>query len=308
MKRPIIIDCDPGHDDAIALVMALSKVSNLDVIGVTSTAGNQTIEKTTLNLRKILTFLDKDIPIGIGSEKPMFRDLEIAPSVHGKSGLDGPKLPSPKFNVVDSAWHLSHRLIMESKEPVTLVATGPLTNLGILLLAYPEVKSKIKEISIMGGGLNNGNWSIAAEFNILVDPEAANIVFKSGIKVIMSGLDVTEKARIMPEERELFRNSKSKVSIFIAQLLDFFSKFHDDMGFDGTPLHDPCAVAYLIEPEIFKTEDYHVVVETSGEYTKGMTIADKRINPNKEKANAKVVLDLDREKFIKLILKCSDSY
>lgn len=307
-KRPVIMDCDPGHDDAIALIMALSNISDFDVLAVTSTAGNQTIEKTTRNVQSVLTLLGKSPLVGQGSAKPMVRELEIAPAVHGQSGLDGPELPEPNVSVAGSAWDLSYRLIKASEEPVTLIATGPLTNLGILFTAHPDVKSNIKEIVIMGGGIARGNWTPAAEFNILVDPEAADIVFTSGVPLTMCGLDVTEKAKILPNEVERFRATQKKVPVFIAELVDFFSQFHMEMGFDGTPLHDPCAVAYLLKPTLFTTEKLHVVIETQGKHTTGMTLADRRIHSDKQPANVTAVMDVDREQFIELLYQCAMAY
>ncbi len=307
-NRPVIIDCDPGHDDAIALIMAFSALSDFDVLAVTSTAGNQTIEKTTLNVQKILTLLDKAPLVGQGSSKPMVRELEIAPAVHGKSGLDGPKLPEPTVAVADNAWDLSYRLIQSSEQPVTLIATGPLTNLGILFTAHPDVKDNIKEIAIMGGGIERGNWTPTAEFNILVDPEAADIVFTSGIPLTMCGLDVTERAKIFPDEVERFRATQQKVPVFVAELVDFFSQFHFGMGFDGSPLHDPCAVAYLLKPELFTTEKLHVAIETRGKLTTGMTVADRRISSDKQPANVTAVMDINREQFIEFLYQCSLSY
>ncbi len=307
-KISIIMDCDPGHDDAIALIMATA-AENLNLIGVTTTAGNQTIEKTTNNALRVLSFLGKTIPVAMGSTKPMVRTLEIAPNVHGSTGLDGPSLGEPSYSAVeDKAWDFTRRLLLESDEKVTLVATGPLTNLGILLSLYPEVKDKIEQISIMGGGIDHGNWVPAAEFNILVDPEAADIVFKSGIPIIMSGLDVTEKAIIFDSEVERLRATNKKVPVFVAELLDFFSIFHKELGFQGSPMHDPCAIAYLIDPSIFISEDYHVDIETQGKYTTGMTIADKRINNKKAKNNVKALMDLDRERFIRLLEKLCSTY
>ncbi|MFA7108662.1 MAG: nucleoside hydrolase [Sphaerochaetaceae bacterium] len=307
-KTPIIMDCDPGHDDAIALIMALS-ADNLKVLGVTTTSGNQTIEKTTNNALRILSYVDKEVPVSMGSSRPMVRELETAPNVHGTSGLEGPTIPQATFKPIkEKAWDFMYKTLMESKEKITLVATGPLTNLGILLTLFPEVKEKIEKISIMGGGIDHGNWSIASEFNILTDPEAANIVFTSEIPIIMSGLDVTEKAIIKSDEIERLRSLKKKVPVLVAELIDYFYLFHKSMGFEGAPLHDPCAVAYLIDSSIFTTEDYHVVIETQGKFTTGMTLADKRINPNKEKSNAKVCMNLDRKKFIDLLITLCEKY
>ncbi len=305
---PIIIDCDPGHDDAIALIMALSN-PKLNVIGITTTAGNQTIEKTTKNACKIVSFLNKSTKIAMGAKAPLCRELEIAPSVHGDSGLDGPVFPEVKvFPEEIHALEFTRKLLLEAEEKVTLVSTGPLTNTGILLAGYPELKEKIKEIVIMGGGIDHGNWTTAAEFNILVDPEAAAIVFKSGIPLVMCGLDVTEKALVLPEEFEEFRSLGTPVAVLVAELLDFFWKFHKELGFEGAPLHDPCTIAYLLKPELFETEELYVQVETRGELTTGQTFADKRINPGKAKPNTKVCMGVKRRELVELLKACVEAY
>jgi pyrimidine-specific ribonucleoside hydrolase len=306
-KKPVIIDCDPGHDDAIALILAFAH-EELDIRAVTVTAGNQTLEKTLRNAKRILSCIGKHPLVAGGAEKPMFRTLEIAPSVHGESGLDGPVLPEPDFQEEPiSAVELLHKTILDSLDPITLILTGPMTNIGILFTAYPEVKRNIRQISLMGGGIETGNWTSAAEFNILVDPEAADIVFTSGIPIIMAGLDVTHKAMIMKEEIDHLRSDGGKIPILVAELLDFFSKFHDTQGFPGTPLHDPCAVAYIIKPELFITKPYHIDIECCGKYTTGMTLADRRPWSNKI-PNVTACLDLDREGFIDLIIEACKSY
>jgi len=307
-RIPIIIDCDPGHDDAIALIMAFAS-EKLKVLGVSVSAGNQTIEKTYTNARKIISFLGKAPPLAKGASYPLVRRLEVAPSVHGESGLDGHVLPETDYTgVQESAWELHRRLISESPEPVTFVATGPLTNLAILLLAYPEVKNNLKQICLMGGGIDHGNWSSAAEFNILVDPEAAHIVFSCGVPIVMCGLDVTEKAMIFADEIEKLRKSEKRVAVLVAQLLDFFGRFHTDLGFGGAPIHDACTIAYLIKPELFKVCDYHVVIETQGKYTAGMTLADKRVNNSKPQPNVTACMGVDREGFVRLLEECCLSY
>lgn len=307
-RMPIIIDCDPGHDDAIALVMACHNV-RFDLLGVTTTAGNQTLGKTTANARKLLDFLGVRPPLAKGAEKPMVRELQIAPSVHGDSGLDGPFLPETDYMpVAEPAWDLCRRLILGSPTPVTFVATGPLTNLGILFTCYPEVKENIERICLMGGGLDHGNWTVAAEFNILVDPEAADIVFNSGIPIIMCGLDVTEKAVIHPQEVEEIRSLGNPVAVLVAELIDFFSQFHLKMGFPGATLHDPCTIAYLLAPNLFTTEPHHVQVETQGRLTTGMTVADRRTDPDKKTPNVLVCMDLDRRGFIDLLMESCRSY
>ena len=306
-KIPLIIDCDPGHDDAIALIMMFSS-PRYDIKAVTVSSGNQTLKKTTANVFKILNYINRSVPVALGAEKPMVRDLIIAPSVHGDSGLDGPVFTDLKGEPVSKkAWELSRDIILSSPDPVTLMATGPLTNLGILFTCFPEVKGNIERICIMGGGIEHGNWSIAAEFNILVDPEAAEIVFNAGIPLVMCGLDVTEKAMLFSDDIERLRGS-GNVGKLVAVLLDFFFQFHFQMGFSGVPLHDPCAAAYLLDPTLFKSEDYHVIIETGGKYSAGATIADRRVNPGKASPNATVCMDIDRQRFVSLILECCRSY
>jgi len=274
MTLPVIMDCDPGHDDAIALILAHSHPS-IEIKGVGTTAGNQTIEKTTLNARKILEFAGSSVKVSRGASKPLFRELITAASVHGKTGLDGPELPDPVLEESEfSAFEMMVDVLENSRETVSIIPTGALTNVAMLLLARPDLKKKIKQISLMGGSAIGGNWSAAAEFNILVDPEAAEIVFNSGIPVIMSGLDVTYQAIIKDSDIERFRNIGTETSVMVAQLLDFFKKFHEEKfpHFGGSPLHDPCAVAVLASPELFVYREASVHVECRGRYTTGSTV------------------------------------
>lgn len=307
-KIPIIIDCDPGHDDAIALIMAFA-ARNLEVLGVTTTSGNQTLEKTTRNALKVLDYIGKTPVVAAGCHEPLVRPLQVAPSVHGESGLDGPSMPEPSLKASDApAWEVSYSLIMGCPEPVTMVCTGPLTNLAILFLSHSDVRSHIERICLMGGGIDHGNWTTAAEFNILVDPEAADMVFSSGIPIVMCGLDVTEKAILTREDVDSIRSLGGKVPHLVADLLDFFMKFHLEMGFPGAPLHDPTVIAYLMRPDLFETESLFVQVETQGKLTTGMTFADKRVNPHKREPNATVCMDLNRTGFVQLLHQCCASY
>lgn len=307
MRIPVIIDCDPGHDDAIALLLAFAS-ERLDVKAVTIVAGNQTQEKTLNNALKVLSFAGVDVPVAKGDDKPLMRDLIIAPEVHGDSGLDGPELPESDLQAVDMpAIELIAKTVRESDKKVTLIPTGALTNIAKFLLCYPELKEKIERISLMGGACFGGNWSPAAEFNILVDPEAADIVFKSGIPITMSGLDVTHKALIYDEDVERIRNVGGKVAVMVAELLDFFAKFHMDMGFKGSPLHDPCAVAWVIEPSIMTTKKLHVDIETKGEHTLGATVVDYYDVLKKEK-NVDVAFDIDRERFVEMLVQAMKYY
>ena len=306
-KLPVILDEDPGHDDAIAWVLAQAS-PRIDIRAVTSCAGNQTIEKTTYNARRICTLLGIDAPIAMGRPRPLLADPITAGNVHGQSGLDGPKLPEPAMELCGlSAVELMAKTLRESGEPVTIIATGPQTNVAALLLAHPELKSKIGRISIMGGGLAYGNWTPAAEFNILVDPEAAQIVFSSGILVQMAGLDVTERALVYAEDVERIRAVDNQVARVVADWLEFFYKFHREVGYDGAPLHDPCAVAGLLRPDLFTMKDLYVEVETEGEYCRGATIGESG-GWSGHKSNARCLLDVDRAGFIDLLVEAVHAY
>ncbi|MFM5293021.1 pyrimidine-specific ribonucleoside hydrolase RihA [Aeromonas veronii] len=304
MALPVILDCDPGHDDAIALILALAS-PELKVLAVTTSAGNQTPDKTLNNALRILTLLGRDdIPVAAGAPKPLARELIIADNVHGESGLDGPKLPDPAFAPqAMTGLELMAKCLRESLEPVTLVPTGPLTNIALLLAAHPELKPKIARIVLMGGTAGAGNWTPAAEFNIYVDPEAADMVFKSGIPITMCGLDVTHEAQVMDEDIARVRAITNPVAQCVAGLLDFFMIYHRDpkWGFAGAPLHDPCTIAWLLAPELFHGVECRVDIETSGEHTVGMTVVD-RYGLNGKPANALVLLGLDRPGFIDLLV------
>ncbi|MFM5577374.1 pyrimidine-specific ribonucleoside hydrolase RihA [Aeromonas veronii] len=304
MALPVILDCDPGHDDAIALILAMA-CPELKVLAVTTSAGNQTPDKTLNNALRILTLLGRDdIPVVAGAPKPLARELIIADNVHGESGLDGPKLPDPAFAPQGmTGSELMAKCLRESPEPVTLVPTGPLTNIALLLAAHPELKPKIARIVLMGGAAGAGNWTPAAEFNIYVDPEAADMVFKSGIPITMCGLDVTHEAQVMDEDIERVRAITNPVAQCVAGLLDFFMIYHRDpkWGFAGAPLHDPCTIAWLLAPELFHGVECRVDIETSGEHTVGMTVVD-RYGLTGKPANALVLLGLDRPGFIDLLV------
>ena len=310
MALPVIIDCDPGHDDAIALVLALAS-PELDVKAVTSSAGNQTPDKTLRNVLRMLTLLKRpDIPVAGGALKPLMRELIIADNVHGESGLDGPALPEPGFAAQScTAVELMANILRDSVEPVTIVATGPQTNVALLLNSHPELHAKIERIVIMGGAMVLGNWQPAVEFNIYVDPEAAEIVFQSGLPVVMAGLDVTHKAQIHVEDIERFRRIGNPISTIVAELLDFFLEYHKDekWGFVGAPLHDPCTIAWLLKPEMFTTVERWVGVETQGKYTQGMTVVDY-YSLTGNQPNTTLMVDIDREAFVDLLAERLNYY
>lgn len=306
-KIPIILDGDPGHDDAIAWMLAKAS-DKLEILACTSVSGNQSIEKTSLNARRVMTLLGIDAPFAMGREEPLHGEPIHAANVHGETGLDGPALPEPALEPEPvTAVELMAKTISASNEPVTIVATGPLTNVGALLILYPELKPKIAHISIMGGGLAFGNWTPAAEFNILIDPEAADVVYKSGVPLTMAGLDVTLKALVFPEDFERIRALGNRVAVVVAEWLDFFYNFHRSLGYTGAPVHDAVAVAALIKPEILTARDYYVQIETSGDFCRGATVADHYGFTN-QPPNTHALVDIDREAFVDLLAEAAAWY
>lgn len=306
-KIPVILDGDPGHDDAIAWTLAHAS-GRFNVLAVTSCCGNQTIEKTTYNARRVCTLVGLDAPIARGCPHPLVTEPMNAPSVHGESGLDGPALPEPAMPVCElGAVDLMAKVLRESDEPVTIIATGPETNVAALLLAHPELKPKIRQISVMGGGIGFGNWTPAAEFNILVDPEAAKTVFTSGIPILMAGLDVTEKALILPEDFERIRAIGGEVCTIVAEWLEFFYIFHHNLGYAGAPMHDPCAVMALLHPELFQMRQMYVEIETAGEYCKGTTVGDF-FGTTGHTPNVTCLLGVDRQAFADRLVEAMEFY
>ena len=306
-KIPVILEGDPGHDDAMAWVLANAS-PELDIRMVASSCGNQTIEKTTYNARRVCTLIGLDVPMAKGRPRPLLAEPMAAASVHGESGLDGAELPEPAYPMeeMDSV-ALMAKIIGESSEPITIVPTGPLTNIASLLMAHPELKERIARISMMGGGVQYGNWSPAAEFNILVDPEAADVVFRSGIPITMAGLDVTEKALIFPEDFERIRALGNPVALVVAQWLEFFYEFHREIGYEGAPVHDAVAVAALVRPELMESRDLYVQIETKGDFCRGATVADFN-NRLRKAPNAKVLMGIDRQGFVDLLVEAIATY
>lgn len=310
MKKPInvILDGDPGHDDAIAWVVAKAS-ADFNILACTAVNGNCSAAKAAYNSQRVCALIDLDVPIAKGQDKPLvIESLKAPTNIHGESGLDGPELPLPKRELEDlTAVELMIKILEESQEKVTIIATGPLTNVGALLLVRPDLKEKIEQISIMGGGIKYGNWTAAAEFNILIDPDSADIVFKSGLPIFMAGLDVTEKALVTPKDVERIKKIDNPVAEIVWQWLEFFYQFHVSIGYPGAPIHDLCAVLVLNHPEIFDLRHMYVEVETAGEYTKGATIGDIN-NISGKKANATVLMDVDREKFVDYMIEAIKSY
>ena len=306
-RIPVILDGDPGHDDAIAWVFAKAD-PRLDIRAVVSVSGNQTIDKTTLNSRRVCALLGIDAPIARGASRPLVADVVTAGKWHGESGLDGPVLPEPDRELSElPGVDLMAEVLRRSDEKVTLISTGPLTNAALLLTTYPELKPKLERISIMGGGVTHGNWCPGAEFNIFEDPEAAWIVFHSGVPIVMSGLDVTEKALMCPSDFPRIRGVGNQVAEIVTQWLEFFYRFPMELGYPGAPVHDPCAVLALTHPEIFVRRELFVDIELAGEYTRGATVADF-LGTTGQEPNTVCMMDIDREKYIDLLIEALHTY
>lgn len=303
MKKNIIIDCDPGHDDVMALLVALAHRDKLNILGVTTVAGNQTLDRVTNNLCKIYTYLGLSTPVASGAAKPLMRELVSAGEVHGRTGLDGFQFPEPTFKIDSTnAITFMRDKIMNADGKVILVPTAPLTNIALLISTFPEVKEQISEISLMGGSIYAGNTTAHGEFNIYVDPEAAKIVFDSGIPITMSCLEVTHKAFITDKEIEYLKSQEGKVSKMAGNLLYFYTRYHNSQGYTSYPLHDVCSVIYLLRPEIFKYKNMHIDIDTSHGPYRGKTVTDNREWAKHENPNSKVLLDIDREEFVSILL------
>jgi len=298
---PIVLDCDPGHDDAIALLLALAS-PEVEVLGVTTTYGNQTLEKTTANALRVLELVGRaDVQVAAGAERPLVRDLTVAAHVHGESGLDGPALPPPTSEVTSrDATAFIADCVRRAGTEVTLVPTGPLTNVARYLDASGT--AGIARIVLMGGSIAEGNFTPAAEFNIWCDPEAAQVVFSSGLDVTMVGLDVTHKAILGPDVEERLRGV-GRVGIFVAELNAFLSQYHrTTYGWNGAPIHDAVAVAYIVRSNLLETRQYNVEIELESELCRGRTVVD-RWHRTDRAPNAHVGIDLDTDGFFDLLVE-----
>ena len=279
MTRKIIIDTDPGQDDAVALLLALASPEDFDVLGIVAVAGNVSLAQNARNALKVLELSGRtDVPVYAGCERPMRRHLVTAEYVHGDTGLDGPGLPEPKIKLrkqhgVD---FIIETILAHEPGTVTLCTLGPLTNIAMALVKAPEIASRIKELVMMGGAyFEVGNVTPAAEFNIYVDPEAADVVLRSGIPIVMVPLDVTHMILTTHERLEKIDAIGNKAGRAVAQMLAFSERFDlQKYGTKGAPLHDPCVPAYLIKPELFEGRHINVTIETASELTMGMTVAD----------------------------------
>jgi inosine-uridine nucleoside N-ribohydrolase len=301
MSTAIILDCDPGHDDAIALLLALAS-PELDLLGVTTVYGNQTLEKTTANALRVLDLAGRaDIPVAAGADRPLARELTVASHVHGDSGLDGPALPpAGRAPLGEHAVDFMARTIAASPTPVTLIPTGPLTNIAVLLGRTGG--ANVERIVLMGGAIAEGNMTPAAEFNIWADPEAAQTVFHAGIDTTMIGLDVTHRAVTTPALQDRLR-AKGTIGAFVADLVDFFAVYHrETYGWDGAPIHDAVAVAHVIRPGLVTTIDRNVEIELESDLCRGRTVVDRWKRTDRP-ANTHVGLDLDAAGFFDLLVE-----
>jgi inosine-uridine nucleoside N-ribohydrolase len=298
VTTPIVIDCDPGHDDAIAILLALAS-PEVELRAITTVAGNQTLDKTTRNALAVLEVAGRtDVPVAAGADGPLRRRLRTAAGVHGESGLDGPALPEVTATPVDG--HAADFLAEMLEPGVVLVPTGPLTNVALLLERHPDVCERLEAIVWMGGAVAEGNATPAAEFNAFVDPEAAASVFASGVPVTMIGLDVTHRALFTRAHAARLRDT-GRAGRFVAELHDFFQLFHDrSYGFEGSPIHDAMAVAHVIDPTLVTTRHVNVEVETESRYCDGRTVADLRGTTDRP-ANAHVGVDVDSPRFLELV-------
>ena len=309
MKKKIILDCDPGHDDAVAIMLAAAN-ETIEILGITCVGGNTTLENAKLNALKICSLINKtSIPIYAGAAKPLKYDWVTAAHVHGKRGLDiegnEPIKIKENYNIQDiNAIDYIIDTCLSQNDPIYLCPTGPLTNIALSLKKEPLIKNKIKEIVFMGGvAMNLGNITPVAEFNIYVDPHAADIVLNSGIPLTMMGLDVTHKVMVNDQIiNEIERNGNIS-STFFAELMKFYSKFHRNLyKINESPLHDPCVIAYLIEPSLFKGKFVNVEVEKESKLTRGKTVVDW-LGVTKRPPNCTVMNEVNYHKFFSLLKK-----
>ena len=305
MPRKIIIDTDPGQDDAVAILLALASPEDVTVLGITAVAGNVPLALTAKNARMICEVAKRpDISVFAGCDRPLAHDLVTAEHVHGKSGLDGSELPDPEMPLQQQHGvdFIIETLRAAPAKSVTLCALGPLTNIATALHRAPDIAANIQEIVLMGGAyFQVGNITPAAEFNIYVDPEAAEIVFKSGISIVIMPLDVTHKALVTAPRNESFRALGTQAGRTVAAWTEFFERYdREKYGTPGAPLHDPTVVAYLIRPDLFSGRHINVEIETGSTLTRGMTVADWwRVTDRP--ANAMFMGDLDADGFFDLL-------
>ncbi len=308
MPKPrILLDCDPGHDDAIAILLA---ARHAELVGITTVSGNVPLELTTHNALVTTQILGLETPVHAGADRPIVAEARHAPDIHGESGLGGPKLPKLTREVEsrDAVRYLIETI--RAQDGLWLVAVGPLTNVALALRQAPDIAGKLEGISLMGGGNSFGNTTPAAEFNILADPEAADIVFGSGARILMSGLNLTHQFALTKADLKRIRVIGNRAAVFVADMMDFFGEMYKERFFGefSAPLHDPCAVLALTHPELLEFAPRHVAVELRGQHTRGMTVVDERKVKSTSPKNAEVGLRIDREGALSVLLETIASY
>jgi inosine-uridine nucleoside N-ribohydrolase len=299
-RTNIILDCDPGHDDAFALIVA-ARFTNL--LGVTTVAGNAPLELTTRNARIILDLCGTDVPLHSGANRPLVQPPVFADYVHGKSGMDGAVLPEPS-RPADSTHAIDFIIdTVRSRDDVWLVPTGPLTNIALALTRAPDLAKRVKGISLMGGG-RFGNRTATAEFNVWLDPEAAATVFMSGVPIVMAGLHLTHEFQATPPRIAAVESAHPRVGPLVAGLLRFFSGTYVNrhVGFEGAAMHDVCAVLALSHPDLFGTSQKHVAIDVHGNHTRGMTVIDDRQLIDRPAANVTVLETIDADRGFSVIV------
>ena len=296
-KTKIILDCDPGHDDAVAITLAANS-DKIDLLGITVVAGNQTLEKTQINARNVCQWLGVDVPVYAGCGQPMVREKMIAGDIHGETGLDGPVFPPlTKELEKEHAVDFIVKTLMESDGDITMVTTGPMTNLAMAMRMEPAIIPKIKQIVLMGGAYTNGNVTPAAEFNIIADVDAAYVCFTSGRPITMMGLDVTRKVLCYPEIVDRMEKIGNKASKLFADLMRFFCKTQKEVfGWEGGPLHDPVTIAWLLDPSVVTLKPMHVDIDIRSVQSYGRTNCDF-FGYGGQEPTANVAIDIDAAKF-----------
>ena len=304
-KFPVWLDCDTGVDDAIAL-MALHALDEVELVGISAVCGNALLDNTFSYTHRVCGLIGASYPIYRGADRPLYGEPHVSTAFHGQNGLGDVELPIPDTAVMHDkpAWDALHEAALAHPGALQLIAIGPLTNVAIALTKYPDLASLLHTILIMGGSASVGNVTPAAEFNIYVDPHAAQIVFKSGVPIVMCGLDVTLKAVLTPDDWDELAATGSKAGNFTRSCLQQPWRMLQAMGFAGVPMHDSCPVLYLVHPELFSAEEAGVYVETQGTITQGKTVTDLYSDKQFEKKNATVVLDVDRDRFIGILKDC----
>ncbi len=308
-RIPVIIDCDTGVDDAMALICGLA-TDRLDIRAITVVAGNQTLDKTSVNTLNLVDFLGYKVKVSKGADKPLNRELITAEHVHGRSGMGGVKLPESSLRFYEkNAVETIAEEALAAEGQLEIIAVGPLTNIALAILAHPFLKKSIKRITLMGGSIDGGNHTPAAEFNVYVDPEAAQVVMNSGIPIVMVGLEVTEKAYLTKEEIQSLSlwHASDETSKTIKALLENMLEICTMFGYQGAVMHDPLALCYVLDESLIKTKAMAIQVETQGEITRGKTVADRYLVTDR-KPNVQVGLEIDRLRFVELIKELLNKY